>query len=136
MNNRPRSVTVISCVFAAAGVIGLAYHLTEFKVLHPFQYGIVWVVLVRLMAIICGVYMFRGSNWARWLTLVWIAYHVILSGFHSMDELVMPPPSLHYSSVADKTLNLTKKLFRLICGTIRQPSWKFLRFILKCAKLF
>ena len=89
MNNRPRSVTVISCVLAAADVIGLAYHLTEFKVLHPFQYGIVWVVLVRLMAIICGVYMLRGSNWARWLTLVWIAYHVILSGFHSLDELVM-----------------------------------------------
>ncbi len=27
--------------------------------------------------------MFRGSNWARWLTVVWIAYHPILSGFDS-----------------------------------------------------
>jgi hypothetical protein len=89
MNKRPRSVTVISCVFAAAGVIGLAYHLTEFNVQHPFQYDIVWIVLVRLMAIVCGVYMLRGSNWARWLTLVWIAYHVILSGFHSLYELVV-----------------------------------------------
>ena len=87
MNKRPPSVTVISCLFAAAGVIGLAYHLTEFKALHPFQYDIVWVVLVRLIAIVCGVYMLRGSNWARWLTLVWIAYHVILSAFHSLSEL-------------------------------------------------
>ncbi len=89
MNKRPRSVTIISCVFAAAGLIGLAYHLTEVKSQHPFQYDIVWVCLVRLMAIVCGVYMLRGSNWARWLTLVWIAYHVILSAFHSWYGLVM-----------------------------------------------
>ncbi len=88
MNKRPISVTVISCVFVAAGGIGLAYHLLEFKVQHPFQYDIVWISVVRLMAIICGVYMLRGRNWARWLTLVWLTYHVILSGFHSLPELV------------------------------------------------
>ena len=30
-----------------------------------------------------------GSNWARWLAVVWIAYHVILSGFHSLNELAV-----------------------------------------------
>jgi hypothetical protein len=35
------------------------------------------------------VFMLRGCNWARWLLLVWIAYHVILSAFHSLSELVM-----------------------------------------------
>ena len=89
MTKRPFSVTVISVVFAAAGVIGLAYHLSEFTAQHPFQYDIVWVCVVRLMAIVCGVFMLRGHNWARWLTLVWLAYHVILSGFHSLHELVM-----------------------------------------------
>src|SRR6266850_5711126 len=89
MNKRPRSVAVISCLMVAAGVVGLAYHLSEFKAQHPFSYDIVWVSLVRLLAIVCGVYMLRGGNWARWLTLVWIAYHVILSAFHSLDELVM-----------------------------------------------
>ena len=87
MNKRPHSVTAISLVFVAAGVIGLAYHLTGFKAWHPFQHDILWVFLVRLIAVVCGVYMLRGSNWARWLTVVWIAYHVILSGFHSLDEL-------------------------------------------------
>jgi len=33
--------------------------------------------------------MFRGSNWARWLTVVWIAYHPILSGFDSLNELAV-----------------------------------------------
>jgi hypothetical protein len=89
MNKRPVSVIVISCLFAVAGAIGLAKLLVEFKVQHPFQYDIVWISLVRLMAIICGVYMLRGRNWARWLTLVWLAYHVILSGFHSLPEFAL-----------------------------------------------
>src|SRR2546429_2754341 len=33
--------------------------------------------------------LFRGSNWARWLTVVWIAYHPILSGFDSLNELAV-----------------------------------------------
>src|SRR5260370_4278981 len=89
MNKRPLSISVISWLFVAAGAIGLAYHATEFKVDRPFQYDVVWVCLVRLLAILCGVFMLRGSNWARWLLLVWIAYHVVLSAFHSLSELVM-----------------------------------------------
>src|SRR2546426_4292958 len=89
MNKRPRSITVISWIFIAAGVIGLSYHATEFKPQRPFQYDVVWVCLVRLLAIACGVFMLRGRNWARWLLLIWIAYHVILSGVHSLFQLVV-----------------------------------------------
>jgi hypothetical protein len=88
MNKRPPSITVISCVFVAAAAFGLAYHLIEFAQ-HPFQYDIVWVCLVRLTAIVCGVFMLRGSNWARWLIMVWIAYHLVLSAFHSFHPLVV-----------------------------------------------
>jgi hypothetical protein len=49
----------------------------------------VWVFALRLTAIVCGVYMLRGSNWARWLTLLWIGYHVVLSAFHSVQEVVV-----------------------------------------------
>ena len=89
MNTRPISVTVIGCIFIAAGVIGFAYHVTEFKTQGPFDYGIVWVSILRLLAILGGVFVLRGSNWARWLLLVWIAFHVILSAFHSRSELVV-----------------------------------------------
>jgi len=41
------------------------YHLAEFKA-HPFQNDILWVSLVRLLAIVGGVFMLRGHNWARW----------------------------------------------------------------------
>ena len=89
MNKRPLSVAVISCLFIVAGAVGFAYHLTEFKAQGPFQSGIVGLCVVRLLAILSGVFMLRGCNWARWLLLVWIAYHVILSAFHSLSELVM-----------------------------------------------
>lgn len=89
MNRRPVSVTIISWLFIAAGVIGFAYHVTEFKAQRPFEYEVVWVCLVRLLAILSGLFMLRGSNWARWLLLVWIAYHVVLSAFHSLSELAM-----------------------------------------------
>ena len=89
MNKRPLSVTIIGCLYIVIGTIGFAYHVTEFKAQRPFQYDFVWVELLRVIAIVCGVYMLRGSNWARWLALAWIAYHVILSGFHSRLELVV-----------------------------------------------
>ena len=86
---RPRSVTAISCLFIAAGIFGFAYHATEFRAQGPFQYELVWVIFVRLLAIVGGVFALRGANWARWLLLVWIAYHVGVSALHSLSELVM-----------------------------------------------
>ena len=89
MNKRPHSVTVIGCLFVAAGAVGFAYHLTEFKAEGPLQYDVVWVCFVRLLAVLGGVFMLRGRNWARWLLLLWMAFHVILSAFHSLSELLM-----------------------------------------------
>ena len=89
MRKRPLSITVIGWLFVAAGAVGLAYHATEFRTTRPFQYDVLWVCLVRLLAILCGLLVLRGRNWARWGLLVWIAYHVILSAFHALSELVI-----------------------------------------------
>ena len=45
--------------------------------------------LVRILAIICGAFMLRGHNWARWVAIAWIGFHVILSAFHSLGEFAM-----------------------------------------------
>ena len=89
MRRRPLSITIIGWLFVVAGTIGLAYHATEFRAQRPFAYDLIWVCIVRLLAILSGVFLLRGSNWARWALLVWLAYHVILSAFHSLSELVM-----------------------------------------------
>jgi hypothetical protein len=89
MNRRPLSVTVISVIFFAAGVVGLAYHAMEFKTHGPFRYDVLWVCFVRLLAVIGAVFMFRAHNWARWLLVVWLAYHVVLSAFHSPSQFIM-----------------------------------------------
>jgi len=88
MTKRPLSVTIIGCLFVAAGMVGLVYHAMEFTTTNrPLQ--LVLVCFVRLLAIVCGIFMLRGHNWARWGLLVWIAYHVVLSAFHSVFEVVM-----------------------------------------------
>src|SRR5215510_9908012 len=89
MNKRPLSITIIGWLFVAVGTIGLAYHATEFKMQHPFDYDPIWVCLVRLLAILFGAFVLRGSNWARWLLALWIAYHVGLSIFHTLRELIV-----------------------------------------------
>ena len=88
MRKRPLSVTIIGWLFVAAGAVGLVYHATEFKPAAPFEDDVLWICLVRLFAIVAGGFLLRGSNWARWLLLVWIAYHVVLSAFHSLSQVI------------------------------------------------
>jgi hypothetical protein len=119
MNRRPLSVTVISWLFVAAGAIGLAYHLTEFK--GQFEYGLVWVCIVRFLAIVSGLFMLRGSNWARWLLLVWIVYHVILSAFHSLSELAMHSlPAPEERNLADVAYPLPETLRSVVRRALRR----------------
>ena len=39
------------------------------------QYDDALVELTELIAIVCGVFLLQGRNWARWLALAWIASH-------------------------------------------------------------
>jgi hypothetical protein len=89
MNKRPLSVTLIGLLFLIAGVIGVAYHATDFKMQSPFPSELVWVLAIRFLAIVFAIFLLRGKNWARWLLIIWITYHVVLSGFHSSSQLIV-----------------------------------------------
>ncbi len=84
---RPLSVTLISFLFIAAGVIGIIYHASDLKDVKSVE--VFWVLFVRTLAIVGGVFVLRAQNWARWLLVAWIVYHVILSFFHPAAELIM-----------------------------------------------
>jgi hypothetical protein len=73
---RPWSVVVVSCLYLLVGTLGLVYHFPELMARHPDSIGI---EASELFAILCGVFMLQGRNWARWLALTWIAFHVIIS---------------------------------------------------------
>jgi hypothetical protein len=86
---RPLSVTLVALLLIAAGAVGLLYHAKEIDLRQPFQNDTMWVELVRVLAIVSGVLMLRGHNWARWLAIAWIGFHVAISFFHSWQQVVM-----------------------------------------------
>jgi predicted cobalt transporter CbtA len=89
VKKRPLSVTIIGWLLLFTGVAALAYHLTGIKAQQLFQSDLVWMYLVELTAIVCGIFMLRGRNWARWLAVAWLALHVVLSSFHSVQETLV-----------------------------------------------
>jgi hypothetical protein len=85
MTKRPISVIVIACLYIAIGVITLTAHLAN----GPLQSDLIWIALTEVLAIVAGAFLFFGANWARWLAIVWIAFHVVLSAFHARFELLV-----------------------------------------------
>jgi hypothetical protein len=86
---RPIAVTVIGWLFVAVGIIATTYHLIQTNWSDPFGNGNGWVLAVRVLAGVAGVLVLRGSNAGRWLLVVWMAYHVLLSYFHPLIELLV-----------------------------------------------
>jgi hypothetical protein len=85
----PLSVIVIGCLFAAAGAIGIVHHANEFNVHSPEQQDLILVSSIRLLAVVAAVFLFFGHNWARWLLIIWLAFHIVLSAFHSVSQVLM-----------------------------------------------
>jgi hypothetical protein len=73
---RPLSILVLSCLYIAIGTMGFAYH---FPRPLAFHYEDVWIEGTELLAFVAGVFTLRGHNWARWLALAWVAFHVVIS---------------------------------------------------------
>ena len=80
---RPWPVTVLGLLFIGAGLVGLLYHVSRDKL----NGELVSISLLRVLAVIGGVFLLLGRNWARWLTVAWLAFHVVLSAFHSMEQM-------------------------------------------------
>jgi len=93
MNKRPRSVTVISWIFIAFGGIALlagmmppfdaatTQQITEPKAQPLFEH--VPILVTRILAVLGGAFMLYGFNWARWLLVGWMGFHVVVGVLHS-----------------------------------------------------
>lgn len=89
MNKRPISVVVIGWLYIVTGAIGFASHLTDFMLRRSSQVDAILISLVGLLAIVAGAYMLRGRNWARWLAIAWIGFHVIVGALNSWFAFAM-----------------------------------------------
>lgn len=94
MDKGPRSITVISWIFIALGSIGFLASLLPYLDADPAQRIVYlkahWMVhLARILAVVSGVLMLYGFGWARWLLVVWMGFHIVLSALHSTLQLLM-----------------------------------------------
>ena len=85
-NKFPLPVLIFSCLYIGVGTLGFVFHFRE-SLASP-RDG-VWIELTECIAIVCGVFMLRGRNWARWLALAWMAFHVVLSAFDRFRGLAV-----------------------------------------------
>jgi hypothetical protein len=79
----PISVMVLAWVYIAVGTLGFVGHFRD-SLASPA--GGVWIELTEILAVVAGVFLLRGHNWARWLAIAWIAFHVIISAFNGFRE--------------------------------------------------
>jgi hypothetical protein len=73
---RPISVLVVAGMYIAVGAIGFVAHFPQLSAIHRDD---VLIELTELAALIAGVYLVQGQNWARWLSVAWIVFHVGIS---------------------------------------------------------
>jgi hypothetical protein len=76
---RPIPVTVLGWLYMVVGVASTAYHMLVFRAHPPTWAMAVGTCAVGVLAVIAGVYLLQGQNWARWLALLWMAFHVAIS---------------------------------------------------------
>lgn len=96
---RPRAITLIGLLFIAVGVVGLlndlwplltpraSEHLARLRSEGLADLGPAWTS--RVAAIVGGIGLLRGRNWARWLLAAWMVFHIGLSLLHSMGRLAI-----------------------------------------------
>ncbi len=86
VNRRPIAVTCVAWLFIAVGTAMFLFHFPG--LLHP-HWDDFLVEFTELLALLAGIYMLRKKNWARWLALVWMVFHIALSAIPPFQGLVV-----------------------------------------------
>src|SRR5439155_10923282 len=80
---RPWAVTILGGLFIVAGTVGLVYHAMN----EGTSWALALISLIRIAAIVGGIFLLMGHSWARWLVVAWLALHVAISAFHSAGQV-------------------------------------------------
>jgi len=83
---RPLSITILAGIYILVGAMAFFYH---FRQAIPLNREGALTEFTELLALVAGVFLLRGRNWARWLALAWMGFHVILSAFVPLVPFLM-----------------------------------------------
>jgi hypothetical protein len=86
MTKWPIAVVIVAVVYLVVGVMGFVYHFPELTAGHR---DAIAIELTELAGAIAGLGLLLRQNWARWLALAWVVFHVIISLFHPLSELLI-----------------------------------------------
>jgi uncharacterized membrane protein len=81
---RPIPVTILGCLFIVVGLAGLAYHLSQ----RPLDSWAALISIIEIIALVGGLFLLKGRNWARWMMLGWLGFHVVVGALHSLSDAV------------------------------------------------
>jgi hypothetical protein len=97
VSTRPRAVTLIGWLFIAVGGAGIArglWDVVRAAATGPSQLeaalldlGI--MIASGIVAVLGGALLLRGSAWGRWLLLLWMAFHIVISALDDRVKLAM-----------------------------------------------
>lgn len=95
---RPWTITLVAWIFILVGTAGLLADLwplltsdagrqiASFRAQGPAELWLAWGL--RSLAIVGGLGLLHGHNWARWLLTFWVSAHVGISLLHSLGEVL------------------------------------------------
>ena len=86
MSKAPIAVLIVAVLYLLVGIIGFVYHFPELRAGHS---DAIAIELTEFCAVVAGVGLLLRQNWARWLALVWVMFHVVISLFHPLRELLI-----------------------------------------------
>ncbi|HTX17460.1 MAG TPA: hypothetical protein VMG34_02275 [Bacteroidota bacterium] len=89
MPKRPIPIAIVGILFIVVGLGGIAFHASELNFHRLFEADPMVPLLIRLAAIVCGIFLLKGKEWARWGLVAWLLYHVGLSIFHSLPQVLV-----------------------------------------------
>jgi len=96
-NRRPVAVTVVGWLYLLAGAAGLIGHARGLWAGGRIATDMVAAEATEALAVLAGFYLLRGRDWARWLALGWIAFHVAIS---LQDPLKLAAHSVFLAGIA------------------------------------
>jgi hypothetical protein len=109
---RPFSVAFLGWLFIVVGLAALCYHLIKDRL----DFWMIPIALVEITAMVAGIFLLKGRSWARWLVLIWLAFHVVVGALDSLSSsvphlllliavgyfLFTPPDSTYFKSALSK----------------------------------